>query len=296
MKTLILVLCMTTVSYATEFKFETVSVAGALATIVDGLNDLEDVVGRYGVVQPFGVETGFLLSDGKSTALTINGSQVEPRGINDNGVITGLIIDPFGSPRPQSFILDGNKIKILDVPVANAINNLGHVVGWRHEGLASQVAYVYKNGKFFTVDIGVAVGPAVGATAATGINERNHIVGYYYLGPCCEDIHGFLKKGERVVTVDSPFGPTTPLGINNRGDMVGVYRTADTSLASWYYRAATHQFEIVEIPGSALTIVHGLNNHGQIAGYTVVDGEVLGFVGTPGREKEMRIGFATDGE
>ena len=95
MKTLILVLCMTTVSYATEFKFETVSVGGALATIVDGLNDLEDVVGRYGVAQPVGVETGFLLSDGKSTALTINGSQVEPRGINENGVITGLIHRPL---------------------------------------------------------------------------------------------------------------------------------------------------------------------------------------------------------
>jgi hypothetical protein len=288
MKTLILVLCslcLTGISYATEFKFETISVDGAVATIVDGLNDLEDVVGRSATELPFADVTGFLFSDGKSTELSINGNSVEPRGINGNGVITGLIIDPLAG-RQQSFILDGNKVKILDVPEANAINNLGHVVGWRHVDLGFGPgfgAYVYKNGKFVTVDIGVPVGPGIGGTIATGINDHDHIVGVHIIGECCLDseTHGFLKKGGKAVIVDSPFGPTTPLGINNKGDMVGVYRTADDSLGSWYYRAATHQFEIVSIPGNDLTIVHGLNNRGQIAGYTVVDGEVVGFVGTP---------------
>jgi probable HAF family extracellular repeat protein len=59
-------------------------------------------------------------------------------------------------------------------------------------------------------------------TAATDINDRGQIVGYY---GDSTGIHGFLYSEGVYTTIDDPSATsnTTPTGINDRGQIVGFY-------------------------------------------------------------------------
>jgi probable HAF family extracellular repeat protein len=102
-----------------------------------------------------------------------------------------------------------------------------------------------------------------------GINNRGHIVGYYYDGN--GKAHGFLLKGGNYTTLNAPSGTngTVATGINDVGQIVGYYYDSLNHQHGFIYDGAT--YTTVDDPsGVSGTYATGINNRGQIVGYYLI--------------------------
>jgi uncharacterized membrane protein len=143
---------------------------------------------------------------------------------------------------------------------AFGINNLGHVVG-----LADNIGFVWKNGTFQSIEF-----PGATNTAAWAINDDGAIVGTYSAPGV--GTRGFLRrKGGRFITIEFPettgaFNITEACGINNRGDVVGIYRPDPLSSVSKGYLLKKGVFTEVAMADAPETEPCGINSDGHIVG------------------------------
>jgi uncharacterized membrane protein len=277
--------------YGAEFSFTEVRFPGAASTIAHGINDDGDVVGIYAPAL-FEPAKGFTLSANVYKEFSMPDSRMSlPFAINRKDKIVGTYIPEVCPCEQGAFLFDGKTFTHIAAVRADAINGVGAVVGYRMAPLSGhagflQLAYVYKNGAI----TGVAEqpdNPNFAGSAATGINDKGTIVGYWFFEngeACCFEIHGFIKKGKVTKDFDTDFpesNATFPLGINNSGTIVGIDSTGG-GIFSWLYHGG--EFSKIEVPGAQSTTVLGINNKGQIVGYSFPGpdgGDPVGFVGTP---------------
>jgi hypothetical protein len=79
-------------------------------------------------------------------------------------------------------------------------------------------------------------------------------------------MHGFYQPvGGNAVTVDDPNGVTNPEGINNRGEISGLYTDSSGNRHGFIYDIATATFTELTVPNASFVEVWGLNDHGQVA-------------------------------
>jgi probable HAF family extracellular repeat protein len=98
-----------------------------------------------------------------------------------------------------------------------------------------------------------------------GINHSNVIVGWYS-DPF--NYHGFIYKNGVFTTVDFPGADyTEAMGINDSGDVVGIYNLPATPGDGHGFLLHQGVFTTIDFPGSAYTQVTGINNAGTIVGY-----------------------------
>jgi uncharacterized membrane protein len=143
---------------------------------------------------------------------------------------------------------------------AYGINNFGHIVG-----VADNIGFLWKDGAFQPIEY-----PGATRTAAWAINDEGVIVGTYQ----APDVgtRGFLRrKGGRFITIEfpettGPFNITEACGINNRGDVVGIYRPDPVSSVSKGYLLTRGVFTEVAIADAPETEPCGINSAGQIVG------------------------------
>jgi uncharacterized membrane protein len=223
------------------------------ATYTDafGINPRGDIVGRYQTAD--GKFHGFLLSAGTFTSLDVpDAAATSAFGINSHGDIVGSYCDPTcpstvqrGDLGNHGFVLRGGTFSSIDVPGAVLtqawkINASGEVTG-RHKSPDGQWhAFVMSDGEFTSIDVPGAIQTA-GLPASVGINADGDIVGSYCSAAPCPvrvtdnlaAVHGFLLRHEdrddawQVTTIDFPGASGTgALGINARGDILGVYADA----------------------------------------------------------------------
>ena len=238
--------------------FTAIDVPGATTgTQAREINNRGQIVGVYftGAGRP--VSHGFLLEKGIFTTIDVPGARdTRALGINDRGQIVG----DYVAGASLGFLLDQGIFTTIDVPGARVteafgINNRGQIVGVYNAGEALH-GFLLDQGMFTTIDV-----PGARVTDAFGINDHGQIVGTYVLAGTAA-LHGFLKDaedaGEHIdgnvddvhedgddvsdghrnvqldhgifTTIDVPGASETDLfGINNRGQMVGVYVAAGTS-------------------------------------------------------------------
>ena len=94
--------------------------------------------------------------------------------------------------------------------------------------------------------------------------------------------HGFLFNSGLFVLIDAPGATLTdPRGINDSGDIVGLYVDAN-GRNHGFVRDGFGFFTTVDFPGAVLTEIWDVNNAGQIVG-RYIDGSGIhhGFMGTP---------------
>jgi hypothetical protein len=94
-----------------------------------------------------------------------------------------------------------------------------------------------------------------------GITASGAIVGNYYSTEGTG--HGFLLIDGHFITIDflEPNGiGTFPYGIKNHGTIVGA-----NILKGFLF--SLKQVTVIDVPGSQVTFVEGLNNKGQVAGF-----------------------------
>jgi uncharacterized membrane protein len=255
---------------------------GAAGTAYNAANNRGELVGSY--TDAAGTLHGFRRDrKGRFTTIDPPGSLATfATGINDHGQIVGYYGVDDGKPR--TFLRDrSGDITAIEVPGAVAtapfdINNRGQVVGLYGDTEPdasgslppnSIHGFVWSKGSVRKIDVPGAIG-----SAAFDINDRGEVVGIYAdpkEGDPKGTTHGFrLRKGE-FTTIDPPgavdidgtpgFQATAPLGINNRGQVVGQYADARGLHA---YLLDKGRYKTIDPGGAPGTVAADINDRGQI--------------------------------
>jgi probable HAF family extracellular repeat protein len=199
-------------------------------------------------------------------------------GINDTGQIVGSYRDPMNVF--HGFLLSGGTYTPLTDPLATnsttavGINAAGQIVGRYHNGTGTH-GFLYNGGIYSTLDV-----PSATLTAASGINSSGVVVGTYRNA---SGAHGFIYDPSNMAnpftTLDAPlaFGDTEATGVNDAGQVVGLYIDVDNAIHGFLYNPNGGGYTILDDPlntdASAGTEPGGINNAGQIVGnYTDASG------------------------
>jgi uncharacterized membrane protein len=257
-------------AHGADYIYQPIRVPEARHTQPMGINDLGDVVGVSSDCD-FGCKAqGFLFSDGQYYEIGVeNVSSFTPMGINQHGVISGTISGQYG------FVMDDAQTTILEGAArADSLNNNPDtvVVGYRTTQKFNQAAYLWRAGNYVQLvnpDL-----PGVIASAATGINDRGDVVGYWSTD-AGDGIHvkiqGFVIRASGRLE----FIPIIPLGINSAGVIVGMDGAGNDGAV-----LENGVVTLLTYPGADYTQVHGINNDGVIVGYSVSAGRRSGFTAT----------------
>jgi len=160
----------------------------------------------------------------------------------------------------------------IDVPGGYLYNNVGGINSFgvmvgsysptNGSGLDKR-GFIYDNGVFTYFDY-----PNAESTFGQGINDSDIVVGSAdFSGGLI--VHGFFYDGQVFTQFDVPGQPQTfPYGINNAGYVVGSAGDAGSQVKG--FRLQNGVYKTITFPGQALIdTASGINNLGQIAGYTI---------------------------
>jgi hypothetical protein len=106
------------------------------------------------------------------------------------------------------------------------------------------------------------------ATYGYGINNNSQIVGSYTdsISP-----HGFFRDADgSYLSLDVPNSiGTTALGINDVGQIVGLYQDLNNNQHGFVYDLNAQSYSAIDAPfsGTTSTVVQGINNWGQLVGF-----------------------------
>lgn len=267
---------------------------------VHGLNDLGHVVGSYQGVKwggDYQIESyWYVQTKSGAVPFSIPGAEsMNISGINDAGQIVGTYLQTDSYPYRKSFLTAGDARRDISVPGAIAtyaedINNLGRVVGTYYDSQYDEHTFLYSGGAYTRLDLSHRDG-----TYAQGINDAGDVVGYMSVeeGYRVRDRGFYYSKGVfRVINVPTA-SHTYVTDINNLGQMAGYYQDArDGMLHGFIFSAATGEFTYVDAPETispgpwggyygTQTVLDGINDAGQIAGYSGGIYGYRGFVATP---------------
>jgi probable HAF family extracellular repeat protein len=155
-------------------------------------------------------------------------------------------------------------IKLLTIPgaarmTANDINDRGQVVGQFTDAGGHAHGFVYEGESVAQLDY-----PGSTATEILGINNLGQMVGMFTTAAATS---GFLyDRGTFSPPLSYPGAVnfTVPNGINDRGEIVGVYQDAMPGEHSFLYKA--DKYQAVVYPGAQETAAQGIDNSSQVVG------------------------------
>ena len=215
----------------------TVSVAAMTnsGTIVGGYSD---ATGSHGYVESGGKFTSIDVPFSGATSTGIG-------GINQQGQIVGSYSDATGQ---HGFVDTRGSFISFDVPFAGVtstsgidINDRGQIIGVYFDA-TGQHLFVESGGSFSSF---VLPFPNMAPTsfAASSINNRGEIVGFYTGPPTTALVHGYLFSSGSFSLFDVPFagaGRTHPFSINDSGVVLG----------DWVGTTGTHGFFAIDPPNA----------------------------------------------
>jgi probable HAF family extracellular repeat protein len=257
---------------------------GSFRTDVNGINNLGQQVGIYYTAPPMNVPNGFV--DAPSGPVTIDypgAISTYAEGVNDLGQVVGYFVDSSAGHYTHGFWYKGpGNFTQIDYPGASdtyvyGINDNQQIVGcWgiREVDYASG-GFLYKNGTF--TDINVPGGSHNWSTTPYSINGDGHIAGLaasYTTGA-----HGFIYNLGQYSIIDYVGASGTWFyGINNNGQIVGVYEDQSFAYYNFLYDENTAKFALVpDLPSGSTNATAGINDQTQVVGST----GTYGFVATP---------------
>ena len=240
-----------------------------------------------------GVATAFSYSGGTYTAIAPDNPSYGS-AINNAGVIAGSY---YTGSLYKIFINDGTTLYSGISPSDNdssnsnpsnefavdSINNSGQVSGFYNNG-STTVGFVYAYtgtnylaGTFSTIDPNSAHDTGV---YATYVNDSGLIAGYYD-NSSTGYATGFLDKNGTYTDI-APTGSTQTrvIGINNAGQVAGVYTTDGTHFFGFIYNSTNGTYATINDPGATTSELEqgSVNNEGQVVGWTATG---QAFLATP---------------
>jgi uncharacterized membrane protein len=242
---------------------------GAAETRPFAINNRGEIAGEY--VDPAGRAHGFVRDgDGRVASFDAPGATVTAAfDLDDDGRVVGVYVDAMAAF--HGFVREpGGAIATIDFPGADdtelfGINNRGQLTGAQRKAGEGYRGFVARRGEFTTVDVPGARG---GEAAVNDIDDRGGLVGDYEL------VASGYVRDERghLTTFDAPraLTQTVPVGLNNRGQIVGTYDRPDGSHG--FMRGRRGRFTTIDFPGAKETEAARINDRGQIVGvYGVTD-------------------------
>jgi probable HAF family extracellular repeat protein len=191
---------------------------------------------------------------------TLGGDNSYATAVNDSDEVVG-----FSATTPGGFIQHGFSWRngvMTDLGVINGgyahaydINNHGQIVGDSSVDGMNSVPVRWRHGTPSPLTTGFG--------AASAINDRGQVTGYYFGG------HGsFLWSGGRVTNLGTLPGATftQSYGINNHGQVVGY---TDFDAFVWQHGKMT---ALPRLAGGG-TAAYDINDRGQIVGYSATNSE-----------------------
>ncbi len=260
---------------------EYVSSAGWQSIQVDGLNNLDQIIGNY-VVDPDGTSKGFL-TGANSPLIAFDGLGGESSSgeasvaasINDAGIVVGSAypVEDGNSFFARAIVWDSsqNMTEIHPGPCwdqsrAIDVNNQGQILvatasieECEGQGKAS---YLWDNGHFTNLS---SLDSGVTRLGVSAINDQGAMVGSAYDGA---DFRGwFWSEPTGPVLVDSP--DTRLVDVNNHGQAVGHKSSSSTPGSPFIWSAQDGLQDLSSLgvfPGWELMDVSEINDNGQIVG------------------------------
>jgi probable HAF family extracellular repeat protein len=200
-------------------------------------------------------------------------------GISDSEQIVGWYFD--NQLRSQSFLYNAGSFSLIDYPgvtytFAQGINNNGQIVGY-YLTPTHIYGFLDNGGSFNTLSF-----PNALTTNSFSINKYGKIVGNYLIDNSSK-VRGYIYDNGTFISVDYPgseVGGTTLTGINDFEQIVGFYfNIIDGRNHGFLYKDGS--FSSIDDPRSAGdTLALGINNKGQIVGYSSSGSFLLDNTGT----------------
>jgi hypothetical protein len=245
--------------------------AGAVATTVFGINKHNVIAGSY--VDASGVEHGFFGPlNGTYTTFDYGGTSIgtEPRGLDDDSVITGFAADPNFAVGTEflrqtdgtllTFAKDGTPLDgIAQGIIKKKATSTGDYID---PATGVRTGYLGQDG---TYQSDVTLGLSVTRTSPRSLNHFGTLAGFFVDPSGLE--HGFILKHNNVQVIDADTSGTTALeGINKKELVTGQVTDSSGNPHSFIYNNATGEFTTIVInDGSVLQQAWGVNDFGQIA-------------------------------
>ncbi len=178
---------------------------------------------------------------------------IKPPGGWTSTTENAVLIDPIGKTG------DG---------FGSAVSASGQVAVAATPGAGRAYAFQYVSNSGFTNF--TAPGPNVSATNLNGLNNLGEVVGTVQSNDCGQGC-GFLLNNGVFTAINYPGAiGTKATGINDSGEIVGVYSTSVTSQG---FTETGGVYASVNYPGATGTSVLGVNNAGDLVGaYSGADG------------------------
>ncbi|HLY07105.1 MAG TPA: hypothetical protein VKR31_15275 [Rhizomicrobium sp.] len=259
--------------------FAIVQIPNSQSTNVFGIND----VGSSGVItgswtDPSAVEHGYFGPVSGSNYVTFDdpnspGPGTEPRGINDNGYITGFSNSQNGSLSgdvpferdPSGTITEIKKGGALLNAFVQGINKKNEFTGGYINASLQSVGYLGESGAYKKAV--KLTGLANTGYAARGINNKGDVVGWYYDPSGVQ--HGFVISGGTAQKLD-PAEPNMASnvleGINDKGKITGFWTDTAGVIHGYVYSSDKKQFHALKVPGAVSFVqAWGISNKGAIA-------------------------------
>jgi probable HAF family extracellular repeat protein len=245
---------------------------GAVTVLPFGINDKNIIAGGY--TDSGGILHGFYGPPDGSNYKTFDmsdGSQPEARGIRNDGSITGLALASGFTFGEEFYRSPTGKIKLLKNPdgnvqdgVAQGGNDAGVYVGdYLDPNTGFRLGFEGKSGKYksnFKLPV-----KNLTSTNPRQINNNNVVAGGYIGSDGIQ--HGFVLDGKTLTSFDAPgsVGVTTAEGINDAGQVAGLYTDSAANRHAFEYTVSTGKFKSIDPKdGSSAQEAWGINNKGLI--------------------------------
>lgn len=257
-------------------QFRTIKVPGSLETQVVGVNNNGVSVGFF--VDRLGANHGFVRSAaGKFRTvdfpqhLATLGTTSTWGGMSSLGTTSGLsstgTVSSTGAASAMSSMSTLHMPTLTTVTTTRVnqllgINNHNIAAGFFLDNAGRPHGYLFNanNGQFLLL----RTPHGVNGLVATGINDRNQVVGFVVVG---KQSRGFVWNGRAFIWFSLGAKTNTQaLGINNAGSVVGSF-TDLLGRTHGFLIQANGLIRQVDVPGSTSTVVNGINNKGLIVGF-----------------------------
>jgi len=235
---------------------------GPCCSSATAINNRGDIVGQSNVGPPMSAAHAFLWRAGHMSDLgTLGGNNSFATDINDRGDVVGY--SDTASGLMHAFLWrDGQMVDLGtlggDTSLATAVNDRGEITGLSFASAFELHAFLWRDGVMS--DLGTLNG---GFARAEDINNRGQVVGDSSVDGM-NSVPVLWQRGT-ITALSEGFGDAT--AINDRGQVTGLYFGGNGSFL-WSNGRLT---DLGTLPGATFSQAYGINNHGQIVGYTDFD-------------------------
>ena len=204
--------------------FTSIDYPGAGATYAQGINDAGVISGFYEVSG--NQAHGYFLDNGTFTSYDYPGfaGQTVGEGINNHGATTGY----YGSGGSTGFFNNNGSFSSFGYPgacwtVPYSLNDSEQAAGdYRADCSTGFLGFFYSNGTFTTLEY-----PDDTDTYAAGVNNAGVVTGYSTINDPPYLVAWLWQNGNFTVFAANQ-NAVQPSGINNNGQLVGVYEPNTT--------------------------------------------------------------------